>query len=45
MRREEGEKRKTWHERNGGPSHRYSWQDQIDQGIAVNKCLSGQFTT
>ena len=35
MRREEGENRKYWNKRNGGPSNRYSWQEQVEQGMIM----------
>lgn len=35
MRREAGENRKCWNKRNGGPSNRYSWQEQVEQGIIL----------
>jgi hypothetical protein len=47
MRREAGERRKTcMDERNGGPSPRYSWQEQVEQGIVyINILISGELTT
>lgn len=32
IRREADERRKTWDERNGEPSHRHSWQEQVERG-------------